>query len=351
MQACHFDTPQDIFPVERDPTLYYASGDCVIRVQQTLFKIHRFQLTNNSPVFDALFSLPVGEISLVEGSSDELPIVLDGDTASDFSSLLKFIYAPVISTQIRAISASELPHVVAVARLAHKYDMEPWQTWAFLVFASHYRTPAVSKQLSSSDIATIYKVCDRPQGLTLRNEMADLWLRRIESDPALLSAALDAAESESDERFLTRLYALHLARTDTLSTLGSPTPFPTEGIPAVHLPRMLTGYWSLSTSYAQLRASPPHFPPYLAYCSIGEHEKCLRTWKSSWEEALTSAECEHPSVCAMDARLERVKRALADGVQRWTCYDAFIGNGEPVQKIVDDFKLQNHFFPVTVEAG
>ncbi|KAJ7642255.1 hypothetical protein FB45DRAFT_902105 [Roridomyces roridus] len=343
MQACHPDTPQDVLPVERDPTFYYASGDCIICVEQTLFKIHRFQLTTNSPVFDSLFSLPLGELAL-EGSSDELPIELHGDTAFDFRSLLKYIYASVIHTQVHSISASELPHVIAVARLAHKYEMESWQTWAFLVFSFHYKNPTVSKQLSPSDIATIYKVCDKTQWLTLRTDITDLWLQRIQSDSTLLSVALDAAEAHSDKSFLTRLYALHLARTHTLSTLHNPVPFPTDGIPLVHLNRMLTGHWSLSTSYAQLRASPPPFPPYLVYCSVSDHEECLVSWKSSWEQALAKAEREHP-LCAMDARMEKVKRALVDGVSRWTCYDAFVGNGEPIQRVMEDFKLEDHFFP------
>jgi hypothetical protein len=93
----------------RDDEFYHTSGDCIIRVEDTLFKvssrmfwfsdcsdllqIHRFIITRGSLIFSSLFELPQGSLA-VEGMSDELPITLAGDTASDMRSLLKCIYAP-----------------------------------------------------------------------------------------------------------------------------------------------------------------------------------------------------------------------------------------------------------------
>jgi hypothetical protein len=40
-----------------------------------------------------MFNLPSG-MNKAEGSSDELPIVLEGETVEDFRAVLKYLYAP-----------------------------------------------------------------------------------------------------------------------------------------------------------------------------------------------------------------------------------------------------------------
>ncbi|KAJ7939593.1 hypothetical protein B0H13DRAFT_1569175, partial [Mycena leptocephala] len=77
----------------RDHQFYYESGDCIIRAEDTLFKIHKFVITQDSAVFSSLFSLPQGSL-VVEGSSDDLPITLEGENANDIRSLPKYLYAP-----------------------------------------------------------------------------------------------------------------------------------------------------------------------------------------------------------------------------------------------------------------
>ncbi|KAJ7618754.1 hypothetical protein FB45DRAFT_1033926 [Roridomyces roridus] len=350
---------QHFLPVERDATFYHPSGDCILRVQQTLFKIHTHHLVSNSPVFASLFALPVGDTT-VEGQSDDLPIVLHDDSADDFRSLFKYIYASVIATQITSVPASELPQVIAVARLAHKYDMEAWQNWAFLLIASHFKR---SKHLSTTHIATIYKVCDKPQWSSLRTELAEHWIQRIESEPEpqsalTLTSALDAAEMQSDHVFLTRLYALHLTRstrsggTTPMATLANPIPFPTAGIPPVHLVRMLAAHWSLSSSWSNLRQNPPSFPIYTVYCTAEKHDACTRSVSASWEQALAAAEREFPSSVEMGARLERARRVIADLVPQWLCYDTYLGSGgeEPLSRCAETFKLQDHFFPPMIKV-
>lgn len=86
----------------RDPEYYREDGDCIILVQNVLFKVfstasmsplelsakyetqlHRFLLTRDSPVFHDMFSLPhsssLDELAGVQGMSDENPIVFHDD--------------------------------------------------------------------------------------------------------------------------------------------------------------------------------------------------------------------------------------------------------------------------------
>lgn len=139
----------------RDYKFYIESGDCILRVEDTLFKVsicslpgneliqrkvHRYMLVRDSPVFSALFTLPQGAMA-EEGLSDDLPISLDGERASDFHALFKYIYAPyafesiittsqflthlsrTLETQVRTISVRDFWDVVGVAHLAHNYEM------------------------------------------------------------------------------------------------------------------------------------------------------------------------------------------------------------------------------------
>ncbi|KAJ7922612.1 hypothetical protein B0H13DRAFT_2317280 [Mycena leptocephala] len=107
------------------------SVDCIIRVGNTLFKIHLFIFIRDSPVFAGLLALPQLPGPVLEGSCDELPICLSGDKGP-FRSLFKSIYAPALETQANRIPITDVQDIVAVAHLAHKYEMTTWETWAFL---------------------------------------------------------------------------------------------------------------------------------------------------------------------------------------------------------------------------
>ncbi|KAJ7761830.1 hypothetical protein B0H16DRAFT_1530686 [Mycena metata] len=134
---------------DRDAEFYNDSGDCVILVENTLFKVHRFILIRHSPVFSTLFALPHGA-SAAEGLSDDLPISLSDDKAQDFRSLFKYLYAPRVSfkptfchwfhssrsafaTQANSIPVTDLPDIIAVAKISNKYEICVWRDWALLV--------------------------------------------------------------------------------------------------------------------------------------------------------------------------------------------------------------------------
>ncbi|KXN80631.1 hypothetical protein AN958_09274 [Leucoagaricus sp. SymC.cos] len=55
---CHSAAPDITPPPTRDTDYYFEKGDCIIRAENCLFKIHRFLLERDSPIFQDLFSLP-----------------------------------------------------------------------------------------------------------------------------------------------------------------------------------------------------------------------------------------------------------------------------------------------------
>ncbi|KAF8209913.1 hypothetical protein K438DRAFT_1497631, partial [Mycena galopus ATCC 62051] len=111
-----------------DNEYYYSSGDSVIRIENTLFKVHKPFLTYNSAVFATLFDLP-GVTGRAEGLSDDLPIVLEGETAENFRIILKYVYARFIAS----VSIAALAEMISLVQSAHKYEMDDWVNWGLQV--------------------------------------------------------------------------------------------------------------------------------------------------------------------------------------------------------------------------
>lgn len=93
--------------VVRDDTYYLEDGSCILLVESTLFnvrssrnrynsllisvQVHRSLLSKDSSIFGSMFELPQGEH--VDGSSDDHPIHLDGETVTEFKNFLWILYA------------------------------------------------------------------------------------------------------------------------------------------------------------------------------------------------------------------------------------------------------------------
>ncbi|KAF5313593.1 hypothetical protein D9611_010130 [Ephemerocybe angulata] len=69
----------------------------VFKVEDTLFRVPRHGLEDASDVFADMFRLPTGvdDQTVVEGQSNDNPIVLEGYTSSEFRSLLKILYPSI----------------------------------------------------------------------------------------------------------------------------------------------------------------------------------------------------------------------------------------------------------------
>ena len=95
--------------IVRDEDYYLSDGSCIILVENTLFnvrsfndhssskshpvsQVHRTTLSKDSSSFSSMFSLPRGD-KPAEGQSDDNPVILVGDTVSQFRNFLWALYA------------------------------------------------------------------------------------------------------------------------------------------------------------------------------------------------------------------------------------------------------------------
>ncbi|KAJ7920431.1 hypothetical protein B0H13DRAFT_2319485 [Mycena leptocephala] len=279
-------------PPVRDARFYHESGDCIIRVGDTLFKIHRFIFIRDSPVFAGLFALPQALDSVIEESCDQLPIFLSGDKETHFRCLFKYIYAPALETQANRISITDLQDILAVAHLAHKYEMAAWETWGFLVIGHLIRRHPSS--LLSHDFVAIHDLCRR--AFTEESEEAWVkasvqWLECITDNDLPISDALNEAEASHDRHFLTSLYKIQLSRIPTTAaSMCQPTKLSMDGIPPVHVQRILAGFCPLSLSWSELQQNMIALPRH-AICSEEYHNTiCMPATTSQWINAVTQAE-------------------------------------------------------------
>ncbi|KAF7367984.1 BTB domain-containing protein [Mycena sanguinolenta] len=228
-------------PLVRDKVHYHATGDSVIRVENTLFKIHKFPLVQSSPVFESMFSLPVAT-NEAEGLFDDRPIILVGDTADDFRAVAKYMYASPIHIQTYSITETALPEIVSVAKFAHKYDMDFWQEWALRILA---RLLFDLSLLPVEHFPALYSLYHRLADYPTRNRIMKHWCEVVRRDRLSIVSILLAADAADDRDALAVIYCTEIIRRENggvgfdLQALG-------QVLPRIHIKRLLSGYASLS---------------------------------------------------------------------------------------------------------
>ena len=107
------DSDTENVPPGRDKDFYFDDGDLIFRVENTLFKvshlvdyvchvinhtaqINRFAL-RDSHAFKGMFAVCGTGNAQSEGSDDEHPIILHGDSVGAFKALLVFLHAMFVS--------------------------------------------------------------------------------------------------------------------------------------------------------------------------------------------------------------------------------------------------------------
>ncbi|EKM79561.1 hypothetical protein AGABI1DRAFT_128708 [Agaricus bisporus var. burnettii JB137-S8] len=183
-------TPSSVI---RDEDYYWCDGNCVIRVQDRLFKIHRYLLDRDSEFFRTLFTLPQSKSSDdenqefigqgMEGQSDENPIVCQ-DSVEDLKALFWALYA-----RPKEIAAQEdwktmdMANLLRVIFIAHKYEFESLRDWSLSVVGKNSLSNA-SRFVDSCggwnlNVERLLIICHERQQYTLSKNIKEYWLKQI----------------------------------------------------------------------------------------------------------------------------------------------------------------------------
>lgn len=138
----------------RDNDYYFEDGSAVLLVEDVLFNVHRSRLNRDGSTFVTMFGLPQGEN--VEGRSDDHPIVLGGETATEFKHFLFALYAfPPELRILTSPTGAKLAALISIAKVSNKYTFNSLENWA-LEAIQDYVNRKPSPILSSIPSPTSY---------------------------------------------------------------------------------------------------------------------------------------------------------------------------------------------------
>ncbi|KAG5651730.1 hypothetical protein H0H81_007668 [Sphagnurus paluster] len=331
--------------MKRDPAYYFEDGSCIFLVEDTLFNVcvnfhqtwlvHRTRLSNDSSSFGVMFTLPQGSLD-AEGQSDDNPIILTGETASEFRNFLWSFYA--LPPDICA-AGDNLPKLIDIARISNKYAFKNLESWALNTIHDYvnrkpspilatipapqsYTFSLVDRSAPSESSTSIQSIEQLTKLIRLAQmcNHAPLLSTMIAHLRQLMSSSLQYAylamtlADELNIRTLRGVAYLEVMQkaaivqptgTDlvlksmaelspVVDSNDSETPVNIPSVndddkgplrinPAQQL-RLLAGYYRLTSTWERLRVTPPFFD-HASSCGATWHQHgCTQSWLEFWKE-------------------------------------------------------------------
>ncbi|CEL53660.1 hypothetical protein RSOLAG1IB_06515 [Rhizoctonia solani AG-1 IB] len=163
----------------RNPEFFFDNTLIAIQIENMLFNVHKYQLIK-SEVFSDMFKIPKPDSNEPEeGSSPEHPIIIEGVAPSDFTALLRVLYASHFSSNQ---PAPEAPLIIPAFRLANMFNFIELR--AFLL-------PLAEKNLDDVDKIIFARE------FSIKEWLAPAHVRLCERDTPLTSKEASKLEFES----------------------------------------------------------------------------------------------------------------------------------------------------------
>ncbi|KAJ7274066.1 hypothetical protein C8J57DRAFT_251018 [Mycena rebaudengoi] len=234
--------------VTQDPKYFFNDGDCVFRVDGVLFKLHKLILYRDpGSMFRDMFNIPQGNIR------DAEPIPLQ-DTAEEFRALCWVIYALPDETQSQNAREVDIPRLVSVAKMSHKYTLPSFESWALDIIWIHCQPGMDYLDSCSQDmLEVIFEAAFAGGHSDLRRLVERKWLSRLKSGELKLRHALDFGEQHERRWFLGEAYYQQVQDMKSIA----PTPSATAdyshlNLTPAQLHRLVFGYCSLSMFWSTI---------------------------------------------------------------------------------------------------
>jgi len=150
------------------PRYYLPGGDLHVIAGNTLFRVHGYFFSRDSPIFNTKLN-PVSPGQTKEGTTDS-PVVLDGITAEEFEILLWVFYNPKYSLYDANIDTWK-----SILHLAHKLDFKQVKELAIRELHMKKELPLAEKmalyqnhQVDARHLVPLFaELCSRDTPLTL----------------------------------------------------------------------------------------------------------------------------------------------------------------------------------------
>ncbi|KAF7348197.1 BTB domain-containing protein [Mycena sanguinolenta] len=241
--------PQGLEPAVNDDTYFFDDGDCVFVVEGYFFKVHKVILSRDpESMFRIMFTLPQG--SAPHGKELD-PIVLSGDSADEFRSLCWALYALPTEIQAQNHHEADIERLVVVAKMAHKYSLSSFETWALSMIRIHSQSERDYLDHCPQNLLDgVYEAAAAGGCQDLCELVEEKWLARLKHRELHLRHALDFGETHDMRPFLVSAYYQQAQDMQSfaprLSTGSEITDFSCLNLTHSQLHRLLSGYCSLS---------------------------------------------------------------------------------------------------------
>ncbi|KAJ7629391.1 hypothetical protein DFH06DRAFT_1225572 [Mycena polygramma] len=266
-----------------------------------------------------MFQLPQGG-EKPQGSTDEDPIVLSGDTAEQFRALCWALYALPDEITKQSDNGSAMEKLIRVAVISHKYQLAAFQSWSMGSIRRQCKSTQWglqhNKYLNSCPPALFpalfhLSVLYGDEGLT--NRIINAWVQRLQASGSTsiplsgFSDAFKAADENHNRPFLGQLYyaRLQVAPVAPVPTTNPSFDFPFEDLEYRDLQRILRGSWGLSSYWQSLISSVPELPK----DSRCQHHstRCRPEWARMWGKATI-----HGSATDIRQKLDYINTSCVD---------------------------------------
>ncbi|KAJ7734183.1 hypothetical protein DFH07DRAFT_967726 [Mycena maculata] len=281
----------DTGAVVRDPVFYKDDGDCIIRVEDTLFRIHRHLLDYEDSAFRGLFSLPCGTEGTVEGQADTNPITLSGDTVEEIRAFFHYAYSSPLDLQYDDIPPDNTHRLINAVRFTHKYHLASFEKWAVNAISNicARQKSAILRKWPAEMYVSLLALHLLSPMPTVKTLIRTTWISRLRhKEPSVkLLYALNAVDALQYRELLGEVYYRQLLELtqpaqDVEATQAAPVLAPE--LTDVQKLRLLMGYRSLSLSWTRITATVPVLG---GACSSRTHQLyCVAPWEDEWKRVV-----------------------------------------------------------------
>ncbi|KAI0685619.1 hypothetical protein BC835DRAFT_1383097 [Cytidiella melzeri] len=317
---------------DRDDRFYLPAGDCLILVENTLFKVHRFILSRDSSAFEHMFSVS-DQFMMEEGIDgvDQPHTTLYGESVEKFRLLLSILYALPAEIAHFSTSDADVPTLLTIAEMTNKYSFATTASWAIeslhVVFKEGTLTnqwnPTLCRSSLFRRIIEVALLCDHQE---LCDFAVNKWIERIYNRTANPLIAMAVADKYGLTKLQGVSYYVALIESGPQFELNEDTFGPPEpedelskedaqqpiGLTPSQKSRLLSGFFALVNLWDRLRLSAPVFqrPDGCTYHAHG----CLGTWQHTWYTVARSDSTAALPLADVVGRLKAMQDALnSDG--------------------------------------
>ncbi|KAF7314524.1 hypothetical protein MKEN_00925500 [Mycena kentingensis (nom. inval.)] len=271
-EGCY--TPTGV--VENDEEFFRSDGDCLLRVENTRFKVNAALLS------DASYML--GDIIRRQHDGTERAIVLI-TSAAKFRALCWAIYASPEQLTPAGPDHQFVERMLQLANISQQMNCHRFSRISSAFLLRTIGSPSFGASCSSPLFAQLIDTAIQTSDDELLDTTVAVWSARIRTNDAPCVPAIIAADMHELSSLRGLAYYMHVQTmlADAGMNARGATAFQTDlsRLNNAQVTRLLSGHWSLVSLCEQLRRVPTKF-----ICACGG--TCAKTWAERWSAAARS---------------------------------------------------------------